>query len=408
MNDITNGAFISESESRTHGQVRSASKGRVLLVDDELVVLRAYGRALTVEGYEVATATDGVIADALAAAHTFDVVISDVAMPGMTGLELLRAVRRHDLDVPVIIMSGDPTDVVSRQAVEQGALMFLVKPIDHRALLQIVEHAVKLRKLARIKREAFGHLGVSGDRAADRAGLEVRFEAVLPELWIAFQPIVRAETGEIFAYEALARSDDDVLQDPGAVFAAAQRLGRVRELGRSLRRKVAAAIAEAPAGVLLFVNLHVDELGDPELGASTDALRPHAARLILEVTERDSLDSVKGLAGRLVELREAGFRIAVDDLGAGYAGLSSFASLKPEVVKIDLSLVRDLDRDPMKRKIVRSISSLCRELEVEIVAEGVETVEESRALTALGCSLQQGFLFARPQRGFVRHVARAH
>lgn len=407
MYETTNiAAVIGEPFRGSDAHVIPQPKGHILLVDDELVMVRAYSRALAAEGYDVSTATDGIVAEKLTATHSFDVVISDIVMPGMTGLELLRAVRRHDLDVPVILMTGDPTDDVGKQAVELGALMLLVKPVDFRALLQLVDHAVQLRKLARIKREVFEHLGVSGDRAADRAGLEVRFEAALPALWVAFQPIVRAESGEIVGYEALARSDDDVLRDPGAIFAAAERLGRVRELGRVLRRRVAAAIAEAPAGALIFVNLHVEELGDPELGAADDVLRRHASRIVLEVTERDSLESIENLPARLVELRAAGFRIAVDDLGAGYAGLSSFAVLKPEVVKIDLSLVRGLDRDPMKRKLVRSIASLCRELEVELVAEGVETIEESHALGALGCGLQQGFLFARPQRGFVKHIPR--
>jgi EAL domain-containing protein (putative c-di-GMP-specific phosphodiesterase class I) len=99
-------------------------------------------------------------------------------------------------------------------------------------------------------------------------------------------------------------------------------------------------------------------------------------------------------------LRERGFRIAVDDLGAGYAGLTSFALLEPEIVKVDMTLVRDIDRSPVKRKLVRSMAALCRDMGLLIVSEGVETIAEHETLMELGCDLFQGYLFARPGRDF--------
>ncbi len=95
----------------------------------------------------------------------------------------------------------------------------------------------------------------------------------------------------------------------------------------------------------------------------------------------------------------------MDDLGAGYAGLSSFAELKPAVVKLDASLTHDIDKSPIRRKIVQAVRSLCVEMGVELVAEGVETEEERQTLGFLGCRYQQGFLYARPGRGFARPTA---
>jgi len=95
-----------------------------------------------------------------------------------------------------------------------------------------------------------------------------------------------------------------------------------------------------------------------------------------------------------------GFRIAIDDLGAGYAGLTSFATLEPEFVKLDMSLVRDVHKSPMKEKLVGSITSLCKELGMMVVAEGVETPLERDMLVALGCDLLQGYLLAMPGRPF--------
>jgi EAL domain-containing protein (putative c-di-GMP-specific phosphodiesterase class I) len=98
-----------------------------------------------------------------------------------------------------------------------------------------------------------------------------------------------------------------------------------------------------------------------------------------------------------------GFRIAVDDLGAGYAGLTSFAMLEPELVKLDMTLVRDIDRSPTKQKLVRSVAGLCKELGMMVVGEGVETAAERDVLISCGCDLLQGYLFAKPDRPFPGH-----
>jgi EAL domain-containing protein (putative c-di-GMP-specific phosphodiesterase class I) len=121
-----------------------------------------------------------------------------------------------------------------------------------------------------------------------------------------------------------------------------------------------------------------------------------APRVVLEITERASLSDVKDLRARLNTLRDLGFRIAIDDLGAGYAALTSFPLLEPDIVKIDMSLVRDIDSQPMKRKLVKSMTSLCREMKIDVVGEGVETNQEREVLVDLGCDLLQGYLIARP------------
>ncbi len=91
-----------------------------------------------------------------------------------------------------------------------------------------------------------------------------------------------------------------------------------------------------------------------------------------------------------------GFRIAIDDFGAGYSGLGTFAQLEPEVVKLDISLVTEVHKSPTKQKLIRSMTDLCHELGIQVIAEGIETAEERDAVLSLGCDLLQGFLFARP------------
>jgi EAL domain-containing protein (putative c-di-GMP-specific phosphodiesterase class I) len=99
-------------------------------------------------------------------------------------------------------------------------------------------------------------------------------------------------------------------------------------------------------------------------------------------------------------LRKRGYRIAVDDLGAGYAALGALATLEPEIVKLDMSLVRDIDQHATKRRVVAAIANLCRELGGRVVAEGVETEAERKACIDSGIDLLQGYLFAKPARGF--------
>ena len=106
------------------------------------------------------------------------------------------------------------------------------------------------------------------------------------------------------------------------------------------------------------------------------------------------------MQARIGRLREMGFRIAVDDLGAGYAGLTSFAQLEPEVVKLDMSLVRNVHTQPTKQTLVRTMISMCKELGMKIVAEGIESPEERDVIVAAGCDLMQGYLFAKPGKPF--------
>jgi EAL domain-containing protein (putative c-di-GMP-specific phosphodiesterase class I) len=187
---------------------------------------------------------------------------------------------------------------------------------------------------------------------------------------------------------------------PDEMLLAARVLGRLPELGRVVRETVALAAEEAPPGALLFVNVHPWDLHAEDLTDPRAPLVRIAGRVVLEVTERSSLAEVLGLRDRVAALRRSGYRIAVDDLGSGHAGLACIAELEPDFVKIDRSLVRGLHLDPSRGRLVRATVGLCRELGIEAVAEGVEEPGERDALAAAGCDLLQGWLFGRPGRGF--------
>lgn len=373
--------------------------GRVLVADDEAALLRIYAKVLEFAGYEVVRAGDGTAAAALVAAQHFDVIVSDIAMPGLDGVQLLRAVRERDLDVPVILITGSPSVDSAVKAIELGALRYLVKPFDGQTLCDVARTAARLHKVAKLKREALALLGQHHRQHGDLASLGASFERALQSLWMAYQPIVAWSRRQGFAFEALLRSAEPTLPHPGAVLEAAERLGRLEELGRVIRDRVAASVESAPFE-LVFVNLHTRDLLDEALYSPHAPLSKLARRVVLEITERAALDEVKDASARIAALRRLGFRIAVDDLGAGYAGLTSFAQLEPDVVKFDMSLVRGVDASDTKQKLIGSMTGLFKELGLFVIAEGVETAAERDALADAGCDLLQGYLFAKPGRPY--------
>jgi EAL domain-containing protein (putative c-di-GMP-specific phosphodiesterase class I) len=232
--------------------------------------------------------------------------------------------------------------------------------------------------------------------ASDLAELESSFERAMASLRMAYQPIVTADR-QLFGYEALLRSGEPSLPHPGAVLDAAERLNRLTRLGRAVRSSVARTFSETDDSQgLLFVNLHALDLTDATLSSPYAPLARIARRVVLEVTERASVESIPDLRFRVAELREMGYRIAIDDLGAGHSRMHQFTPLDTDFVKLDMALVRDIDAHPVKQQLVRSITQLCHGSGIQVIGEGVETEAEARSLVELDCDLLQGYLIARP------------
>jgi EAL domain-containing protein (putative c-di-GMP-specific phosphodiesterase class I) len=240
------------------------------------------------------------------------------------------------------------------------------------------------------------------DPAYQLRELEGQLDRCLAALNLHFQPIVHAATRARFGYEALLRSADKSLPHPGAILDAAERLERTVTLGRAVRAHAARVIAGAPVERgLMFINLHLHDLFDKQLLSPFAPLSKVASRVVLEITERSSVDGMLDLRYRVAELRELGFHIAIDDLGGGHARMSTFTPLDTDFVKLDMSLVRDVDKHQMKQRLIRSVTQLCREQGTQVIGEGVETQAEADVLVDLGCDLLQGYLIARPGLPFV-------
>lgn len=228
---------------------------------------------------------------------------------------------------------------------------------------------------------------VDGDQADFCDGL------VTPEdLLTVFQPIVRLDTGELFAYEALVRCGVSGFA-PATLFARAAVERSTGRLGRMIR-EIAVPLC---SGTPVFFNLHPNELEDRWFVRPDDPICLHDHDVYLEITESVPLTHFDLCMSVLREVcGRTGAQLVIDDLGAGYSNLKLILDLEPKVVKLDRALVLDLHRRPRQQKLVAHVVELCKELGTTVVAEGIETYDEFRAVEGAGAEHGQGFLFARP------------
>lgn len=228
---------------------------------------------------------------------------------------------------------------------------------------------------------------------ACRPGEDLPFDFTM-----AFQPIVDVRERKVFAYEALIRG----LQGEGAetilpqvtvdnryVFDQACRVKAV-ELASRLAMPCFVSINFLPNAVYQAATC---------IRATLEAARRSGfptEQLIFEITENEQLVDKEHLKSIIREYKRQGFKTAIDDFGAGYSGLNLLAEFQPDIIKLDMALVRAIDTDPVRKAIVRGILGVCQALHIEVIAEGVETRAEFALLREFGIGLFQGFLFARP------------
>ena len=211
------------------------------------------------------------------------------------------------------------------------------------------------------------------------------------------QPVVDLARGRIAGYEALARYPGG--SPPLEVFAAAREYGRGPDLEAAALRAALAARRGLPAHTFLTVNIGPDVLDAPQV---RQVWREQAslAGIVVEVTEQVRIESYAALEPALDGLRSRGAMIAVDDAGAGYAGLQHLLALRPNFIKLDREIVAGLDADEAKRALVEVMGSFADRIDAWLIAEGVETAAELDVLVDLRVPLAQGFHLARPAAGY--------
>jgi len=218
-------------------------------------------------------------------------------------------------------------------------------------------------------------------------------DLAVSDLDVVFQPIVDLSNGACFALEALTRCKWPEFKNPVKLFERAQEERSCGSLGRKVREVAFARCTDAP----LFVNVHPHELDEGWLVRPDDPLFFHERAVYLEVTESAAFNYFALCVNVLKEIcSRSGAFLVVDDFGAGHSNLKRVIELEPHVVKLDLCLVRGIEKSKRQQILVKQVVSLCKELGARVVAEGIETEAELSAVIDTGAHYGQGFLFARP------------
>ncbi|MGZ8566079.1 MAG: EAL domain-containing protein [Actinomycetota bacterium] len=376
---------------------------RVLVADDEPALRGALADLLAQEDHVllVGAAADADEAIDLASRERPDVALVDVKMPAGGGARAAREIQRISPDTRVIALSAFEDRPTVLEMLRAGAVGYLVKGTGAeeivRSILRVADGGTSLSS------EVVG--GIVAELASQLRREEIEreaFEARRHEirrftegegLSMVFQPIMHLETRALVGVEALARFRSIPLRPPQDWFAEAVNL----ELGVLLElaaiRQAIAALPRVPPGAYLSVNCSHRTAPAPELA---ELLEPVGPRIVVEITEHEAIDDYDQLSVSLDRLRQLGVRIAIDDAGAGFASLRHALLLAPDIVKVDISLTRNIDQDRGRRALASALISFADEMGMSIVAEGIESESELGTLLELGVGFGQGYYLAEP------------
>ena len=374
-------------------ELKEDAKPRLLLVDPDEARATATVARLS-DRYMVVAAASGVEGLRCCARQPFDIILSEEDVGNENGITFLRKSFAFAPFSARVLILGNANAFVAIQATNIGRVdQLLLREDAESHLVEALEHA-------RLKLDLVGPQTDREDSILAEQKLEGLQEIMRTgELRFAYQPIVHAPSGKIVGLEALARPHVTGFcsprPNPIALLEVAARMGAQWELGRIGRKCIAREVETLRSQYLVFVNLHPTELANEQLLEEVGLVQ-QADRVVLEITERAAIRDSGRYADRIRRLRKIGFRMAVDDLRAGSAGLNAAAELNAEFVKLDMGLTRAINRWQIKQRLVSSVIRFARQQGTEVIAVGIETPDEAKTLLELGCSLQQGFLHGHP------------
>lgn len=358
---------------------------RILIVDDQTAGLRALCETLGDAGYETEGAVSGEAALSALRKASFDLLLADLMMPGMDGLETLSAAQKIDPYLVAIVMTGQGTIETAVAAMQAGAFDYVLKPIRLNVLLAMLARA----------QEAVGQAAIRRTQDLELKAKQVRIERTLHEkrIDIVVQSIVRLSTMRIIGVEALTRFREPPAR-PDLWFADAAEIGLGENLELLSIEKALELLPSLPGNIYMSVNVSPAVACSGALAKVLGNVDP--SRVVLEITEQTAVADYGILLQALDPLRRAGIRLSVDDAGAGYASFNHILTLRPDIIKLDTHLTRGLDLDPVRLSLAEALVAFAKRLGANLVAEGVETQSELDALLRIGSHAVQGYFTGRP------------
>jgi EAL domain-containing protein (putative c-di-GMP-specific phosphodiesterase class I) len=380
-----------------------STRVRVLLADDEPALRDALSDLL---GHEPTLALVGAAADAdeavaLAQRELPDVALVDVSMPAGGGPRAAREIVRMSPRTRVIALSAFEDRSTVLEMLRAGAVGYLVKGTAGDEIVDSIHRVANGR--ASVSAEVVDGLVLELSSQLRREEIELqRLHTRVAEiqrfvtgegLAIHVQPIVELATREAVGYEALARFRSLPPRPPNEWFAEAAALELGTRLELATIERAVALLPQLPETAYLSLNCSHRTMATEELWS---LLADQAKRIVVEITEHEPVEDYDDLAASLQPLRDLGVRIAIDDAGAGYASLRHTLSLAPDIVKVDISITRSIDMDRGRRALASALISFADEMDITIIAEGIETEAELSTLVDLGVRYGQGYHLAEP------------
>jgi EAL domain-containing protein (putative c-di-GMP-specific phosphodiesterase class I) len=337
----------------------------------------------------VMTGGDAVVGSLVGCRMALSSMVTEAQIAGrfsFDGLDAVADVRRNSPSCRIVVTGEDLPKSVAEEAMRRGASDVVRRPFQSAEL-----------------RHRLGLGSTSG------AGMILHIPTVeeftaSESLSPAFQPIVDlANRDRGVGYESLARFREKTLPfcDPSFMFEYARLCDRTAELDLACLRRTLRAARELPEQGKIFINIHPRVLANGDLFLRTlvdEAATNQIAlnRLVLEITEQEKLTPSESTLPAVEVLRAAGVQFALDDVGTSYSHLDLISRIRPTYLKIGHEFGTGFEKDPARKKIIRNIQSLARDFECEVILEGVETAETSRAAADIGARYAQGFFYARP------------
>jgi EAL domain-containing protein (putative c-di-GMP-specific phosphodiesterase class I) len=261
--------------------------------------------------------------------------------------------------------------------------------------------------LALEQKNLFSYFGIAG-RSSGESALADELKSIIERqaISVVFQPVVSLSGGEVIGYEALSRGPQgSPLERPDALFAVAAKHDLTWELEYLCRTKALEIAKDIIASKKLFLNVDPKIIKDSRFhkGHTREMLQQlyaDAGNIIFEITEKTAIADYQSFRRILDNYISQGYKIAIDDTGAGYSGLKTLAQIRPHFIKVDMDLVRDIDKDSLKQAMLKALYDFSVSTSSQIIAEGIETLSELETLISLGIPYGQGYFLQRPQPGF--------
>ena len=367
------------------------TKKTILIIDDEPDFLEMFRFILENSNFHVITAPtpeEGL----QKACHNPDLILLDLNMPRMNGHEVCKQLKedKHTMHIPVIMLTCQDKTLDKIEAFNLGVLDYIGK--------QIPTEEILVRIKAILKRTSSAISSLTQQERNEKI-MQLRKIIDAQEIKTLYQPIVLMSSRQPLGYEALTRGPKGTFfENPLNLFAVANEANMSFELDTLCLSQSVKNAERFIKESKLFLNADASVLNSEYL-RNLEFLRGSKippSQICIEITERTCISNFSQLSSNLSNLKPVGVMFVIDDLGEGYASLKAIVELKPEFIKIDMSLIRNINADLVKQSLVQIICDLARKINSHLIAEGIETEEEYKTLLELGLEYGQGYLFAKP------------